>query len=320
MNIPTSNVQDIDSIDKLETLGNHVLEDMNYISNLKITPKEEFFGHCSNIQAWAENGYDTRILHRNLAFPLLKELVNAGDIKAEKVFKEEIAFRIEHGTEQVIQFLIIEGYINYLEESELNSLSLECNKIENLLLNRNNLRKVPLFIYSSKSLKSLHLGENKISSLSELIGNLTSLRVLGLGFNSLTTLPRSIGKLALLENLYISSNKLINIPDSIGNLKSLQIFYLLHNQLFDLPNSIGNLKSLRVLDLRNNYLNSLPDSIGNLTYLEELYLGKNQLSSIPKSIRKLTSLKILYLSDNPLDISSIEDLTFLCRRGVKVTF
>ena len=36
-----------------------------------IDPETEFWGHCSNLQAWAENGYDTRLLHSNLAFPLL---------------------------------------------------------------------------------------------------------------------------------------------------------------------------------------------------------------------------------------------------------
>ena len=43
-------------------------------SDLQISPREEFMAHCSNLQAWAEHGYDTRLLHNNLAFPLLKKL------------------------------------------------------------------------------------------------------------------------------------------------------------------------------------------------------------------------------------------------------
>src|SRR5271157_2617556 len=33
-----------------------------------IPPYVEFWGHCSNLQAWADYNYDTRLLHRNLAF------------------------------------------------------------------------------------------------------------------------------------------------------------------------------------------------------------------------------------------------------------
>ena len=44
----------------------HPVEDITH----DISPETEFWGHCSNLQAWAENNYNTRILHRNLAFPL----------------------------------------------------------------------------------------------------------------------------------------------------------------------------------------------------------------------------------------------------------
>ena len=56
-----------------------------------MSSKTEFRANCSNLQAWVENGYDTRLLHRNLAFPLLKKLTNVGDLHAKKVFKDEIA-------------------------------------------------------------------------------------------------------------------------------------------------------------------------------------------------------------------------------------
>ncbi len=52
-----------------------------------ILPIKEFWGHCSNLQAWAEYGYDTRLLHPNLAFPLLEKLATVGDPIAKKVFK-----------------------------------------------------------------------------------------------------------------------------------------------------------------------------------------------------------------------------------------
>ena len=88
----------------------------------RITPEEEFWGHCSNIQAWCENNYDTRLLHSNLAFPLLKKLVEVGDNKAKRVFKEEIAKRFCCRSINVKNFLIHEGYLNYFNNEELNFL------------------------------------------------------------------------------------------------------------------------------------------------------------------------------------------------------
>ncbi len=84
-----------------------------------IPPETLFWAHCSNLQTWAENGYDTRILHSNLAFPLLKKLVEVGDHKARKVFSEEIAKRILSQYPPVLIFLLEEGYLDYLDDSEL---------------------------------------------------------------------------------------------------------------------------------------------------------------------------------------------------------
>jgi hypothetical protein len=51
--------------------------------------KEIFWGHCSNLQAWVEHGYDTRLLDSRLAFPILKALVRVGDKKARRVLQVE---------------------------------------------------------------------------------------------------------------------------------------------------------------------------------------------------------------------------------------
>ncbi|GAF88788.1 unnamed protein product, partial [marine sediment metagenome] len=88
----------------------------------KITPKIEFWAHCSNLQAWTENHYDTRIIHSNLGFPLLKELADAGDPIANRVFKDEIAKRFNSKVESVQKFFLEEGYLNYLSNEELQIL------------------------------------------------------------------------------------------------------------------------------------------------------------------------------------------------------
>jgi len=71
-----------------------------------------------NIQAWVENDYDTRILHSNISFPLLKRLTNIGDPMARNVFKREIAERFSSGEKIVILFLLEGNYLEYLDESE----------------------------------------------------------------------------------------------------------------------------------------------------------------------------------------------------------
>ena len=87
-----------------------------------ISPEEEFMGHCSNIQAFFENGLNTDILHTNIAFPLLKKLVDQNFEPARRVFKQEIAVRFNEGTQNSRYFLNSGGYLNYLNEEEKQAL------------------------------------------------------------------------------------------------------------------------------------------------------------------------------------------------------
>ncbi len=123
LNIPVSKVdryEEIDSIDKAAEDLNHGMHGRSL--SYHITPKKEFLAHCSNIQAWVENNYDTRILHRNIAFPLLRELTEAGDIKARRVFKDEIASRFASGHLPVMLYLLQGGYLQVLNREELATL------------------------------------------------------------------------------------------------------------------------------------------------------------------------------------------------------
>jgi len=83
-----------------------------------ISPETEFWAHCSNLQAWAENDYDTRLLHSNLAFPLLRALTEVGDAVAKEMFREEIAERYNSGCKNVREFLRRNKYLDYLNRDE----------------------------------------------------------------------------------------------------------------------------------------------------------------------------------------------------------
>ncbi len=113
----------IDSIDEIEhkyvRIYSEVCEQDNF------TPQQEFMGHCSNLQTWYENDYNTRILHKNLAFPLLKKLTEADDKLAKKVFKKEIVSRILSNYNPVITFLSIQNYFQCFSKEELQTLILD---------------------------------------------------------------------------------------------------------------------------------------------------------------------------------------------------
>jgi hypothetical protein len=122
LNVPKEEVEktyNYKSIDEAAEVYSHEHEDREDL----IDPETEFFGHCSNLEAWAENNYNTNLLHRNLAFPLLKKLTEAGDRKARKVFKDEIAKRIIEGDKKGRQYLIENGYLSYLMPEEIEAIA-----------------------------------------------------------------------------------------------------------------------------------------------------------------------------------------------------
>ncbi|MFX1259809.1 MAG: leucine-rich repeat domain-containing protein [Promethearchaeota archaeon] len=136
LNIPIDEISTFDQIESIDEAAEKLDKSMEGRGGFKVgvDPKTEFWGHCSNMQVWAEHNYDTRILHRNIAFPLLKKLVDLGDPIAKRVFKEEIAKRFETYYPPVMLFLIEKKYLNYFEKEELESLFFSLNtKLRNEL-------------------------------------------------------------------------------------------------------------------------------------------------------------------------------------------
>lgn len=124
LNIDRNEFKEYDEIESIDEAAEKLGDSMHGIGFQKyhVSPETEFWGHCSNIQAWYENKYDTRLLHRNLAFPLLEALIKTGDPLAKKVLKEEIAQRLESGYPSVVLYLIKEKYLKYLSQEELNTI------------------------------------------------------------------------------------------------------------------------------------------------------------------------------------------------------
>ncbi|MHA1255853.1 MAG: leucine-rich repeat domain-containing protein [Promethearchaeota archaeon] len=329
LNIPVDRIRDydiIDSIDEAAEVLDRSLEGSR--SPQLITPEEEFVGHCSNIQVWAENDYDTRILHRNLAFPLLKKLSDVGDPIAKKKFKEEIALRYSSGHSTVITFLSQSGYLKYLSSEELECL-LDDNKLPILGEISTRFKRIldsvgddDLDKYIQRSTRSLknNLGIHNIpfvisyilKDFSEIHRKKLARRV----FDCLKTdkqfplINYINNNLKYLDELELDT---IKYNDRIIGLMQEQILNLRDQNIEDIKqieNLENRFKKIQELDLSKNNIKDL-DGIENFTNLRTLNMNNNKIRNI-KNIEKLRELRsVSFRNNNISEIQEINELTKL---------
>ena len=176
LNIPIEDTEKYDDIESIDEAADILgwTEERQLEVEYKIDPETEFWGHCSNLQAWYEHDYDTRLLHSNLSFPLLKKLTEAGDPVAKKVFKEEIAKRFESGYPTVIKCISKEGLLKYLNREERKQIiehyPSACLKNINKL---NNADKIDAFYDILELLQYEGFIKEDFPALLEIIDNLT---------------------------------------------------------------------------------------------------------------------------------------------------
>lgn len=303
INISKDKFNDFDYLESIDEIAEKLDKSMeDEIFPRKIAPSVEFWGHCSNLQAWSENYYDMRILHSNIGFPLLKKLAEIGDPIANSRFKEEIAKRFSQGNENTRTFLIEECYMDLLSREEVLSLNIEqievIHELEDLLGIKMKFKTgIDLFeqgfALHKGIIKGLVLDSCDLEEVPELVRKLKSLVLLKMHGNRLETLPEWIGELRNLRFLHVQNNRLITLPNSLGKLILLESIKFYNNQIIEIPESIGNLRFLKRLELQENCLETLPDSIGDLTSLEVLFINKNKIEIYPKALENLTLLKRL---------------------------
>ncbi len=320
--IPKESLNEYDNIDSIDDVSeklDHSLEKSQYRN---LTPEIEFWGHCSNLQTWAENNYDTTLLHSNLAFPLLKKLTDVGDPKAKRVFKDEVAERLTSGKTVVAQYLIQDNYIEYFNEEETDflmdyffeNIRSEFVKEQGTKLDHGDIFALMSLIQENLRYSKILLLDNlipisSVNNVSQLNYSFESGRITGIGFNKcgLRKFPSSIGMLSRLEKIYLTKNFLKSVPNSIGNLNLLKELNLSDNHLRRLPDTIGNLQNLKELQINHNNIRILPDTISMLKKLEVLSIWGNQLENLPKSMESMDSLRVLGLSFNKL--TDFDDVT-----------
>ncbi len=94
---------------------------------ISLPPEDEFWGHCSNLEVWAENNYDSRLISSYLAFPLLKDLSKAGDQLAIECFKDEVKKRFLSHNPNVMLYLFEELYIRNLKKEGIGNVLKKVN-------------------------------------------------------------------------------------------------------------------------------------------------------------------------------------------------
>ena len=124
LNIPAIQVKKFDEIESIDVAADILAwTDAEQAGiGYNIEPESEFWGHCSNLQVWYEHGYDTRLLHSSLAFPLLKKLEEVGDPLARKIFQKEILSRFASGYPIVIAYLVETKLLRYLNRDQVKNI------------------------------------------------------------------------------------------------------------------------------------------------------------------------------------------------------
>ncbi|TFF69126.1 MAG: hypothetical protein EU516_01375 [Promethearchaeota archaeon] len=335
LNIQVDKIKEYDEINSIDEAASKLDRKMERNHNI-IPPETEFWGHCSNLQAWADNNYDTRILHRNLAFPLLKALADAGDPIAKSRFKEEIAIRYATGHPTVVRFLTQNGYLYYLTEEEFESVLVDIDfptideysrKIIAFLENFDdrdainnakrtttkflaNFRFAYKYLILIKAMDKIPLEFRRMYV--EFIYNkyknyrafplLKFLNKAQINYDELEfELIKYQGNLIgfLIDTKLKLSNKMIeNILtiDGINDIAESIEELDLGDNRITKIEGLENMKNLKKLNLKNNYIKKI-EGIEELNKLETLDLSGNDIQEIPEFLAEMKSLKMLKLTN-----------------------
>ncbi len=287
---------------------------------IEIPPEVEFWGHCSNLQAWVEHDYNPNLLHSNLSFPLLRRLMEVGEPLAKEVLTEEVKRRYKSGTPSTREFLYREGYlklipfdewltmtidmddinvlielseeISFSLESVIASTEIENKRVVELDLSRSELEEFPKSVLKFKFLEVLNLRSNWIRKVPLRIFKLKKLKILELESNEIYYIPSSICLLESLTKLLLSSNRLRYLPRQIDKLRNLEELSLAGNRIKKIPESICEIIKLRELSLSGNRLKKLPDCFIRLKNLNDLNISENEFKGVPEVLIKMKKLKL----------------------------
>ena len=287
-----------------------------------ISLEDEFWGHCSNLQVWAENNYDSSLLHATLALVLLDKLYKLNDPVAVQVYSKEISKFIQKADYYLKDYLRKQGYFSYLSSEEIvaSSLCEEEAMVMKEIVNSSPKKYILIPNFDIDDFRRGYLTQNYHFSTKD--GHVIELE-LEINYQN-PMFPKGLSKLQKLSSLYLymynTGEKIPDLDCKIISLWDLKILtageVIIPNKFTSFPNlhnlyiqgprrgevpffedaaeTLGTLKDLKYLTINNTLLNTVPSSIGDLQSLEALDLdSNNNLENIPDSIGQLASLERL---------------------------
>ena len=297
-----------------------------------IDKEEEFWAHCSNLQVWVENNYNTDILHRNLAFPLLEILSKEGDKIAKQRFREEIARRYKYGGQNVQVYLFREKYLDYLTNDDMLSgifIPEEASFMAKIFESGSKYRLIPKFGLVDEqtggntkyiSLKNGRINELEFEIKSNLLrvpSEIESLKTLELlhiyiGSHSDNIFGEEF-KTESVRHLTITCGVMDTIiPDLFCYFPNLMLLYIegINTQdIVRLDDSFKNLILIKGINCKP--IVRLENSLKNLKELEFLDLHNVRLDELPDTVvnlKKLIYIDLAYTSIKRLSLPIIETL------------
>jgi len=254
MNVPLSEVNDYDSIDQASEFYGKQLETEITPKEIGLSPEEEFKGHCSNLQVWAENNYDTCLLHKNLAFPLLLKLTSVGDPVAKEKLVQEITRRFKSKSTSVQIFLVQEGYLVFLEDDTVKELfqyivdkqvfyylAGYCHRLKALQLEIEALN----FLVRADSINYT----NNMVLANRYVKNKDTRNAILVFRKVLTFYPNDEKALFFLAHLYMFDKKIDKTKKTLGRINNLEFKFAKYKNLDELDLGMYKLLKLRKFDL-----------------------------------------------------------------------
>ncbi|XP_063682429.1 protein flightless-1 homolog isoform X2 [Bolinopsis microptera] len=180
------------------------------------------------------------------------------------------------------------------------------NKLEDLILSRNEIKELPQEITEMAGLRSLNLRHNKLQKegIPYSLFDLEELTTLDFSHNNLDSCPENLHRAKALLVLNVAHNRIKEVPPSLfTQLKYMQHLDLSNNLIEYIPPQIRRLQQLKSLNISYNPLqHDQFRSLSGLTQLESLNIAHTQrgINNIPSEFDKLASLTEIDLSYNKL--------------------
>jgi len=194
-------------------------------------------------------------------------------------------------------------------DAALNTIS-NPSRLRVLILNDNDLKKLPQSIKRFPELRQISLNGNPNINLEQAFDVLKELPIefINLQNNKLTTLPENINQVTSLEDLNLSKNQINDgmTFHHLSKLPKLNSLWLTQNEIQQLPQELFELNQIRNLYLEKNNLNTVPLEISQMKKVWVVHIGHNNFKTMPEAFAKMPSLLLLHI--NNCHINSIPEV------------